>query len=55
MSAITQPKVVEQLIEKEKNKGYIIGPYDSPPFETYRISPFSITDKNMLSSENLDL
>ena len=45
MSAISQPKVVEDLIEKEKSKGYIIGPYSTPPFDIYRINPISIAYK----------
>ena len=45
LSAIKQPKVVESLIEKEKGKGYIIGPYKKPPFDIFRIHPISIADK----------
>ena len=45
MSAIKQPKIVEELIAKEKAKGYIIGPFDTPPFDIYRIHAISIAER----------
>ncbi|MCG8431051.1 MAG: hypothetical protein MJA29_07750, partial [Candidatus Omnitrophica bacterium] len=42
LSARREPEVVTQLLHKELEKGYIIGPFDEPPFPTYRINPIGI-------------
>ena len=41
-SARSQPAVVRELIKTEVSKGYLLGPYVRPPFETYRISPIGV-------------
>ena len=33
---------VQKLIETECQKGFLYGPFDSPPFEHYRVSPLGI-------------
>lgn len=30
-SALKEPEIVDKLLAKEVEKGYMIGPYDSPP------------------------
>ncbi len=35
------PETVTRLSDEELNKGFLIGPYDSPPFENYRINPMT--------------
>jgi hypothetical protein len=41
-SARAEPEVVESLLVKEVSKGYLLGPFDEPPFSTFRISPIGI-------------
>ena len=43
-SAKLQPQVVEELIQSEIEKGYLLGPFKKAPFETYRISPIGIAE-----------
>ena len=38
LSAKAQPKIVSQLIIKEKKKGFLVGPFRTPPFSLYRVS-----------------
>ena len=45
LSAIRNPEIVDELLQKEVEKGYVIGPLDDIPFESYRISPISIATK----------
>ncbi len=32
LSALKEPEVVDSLLEKEVKKGFMIGPFDDPPF-----------------------
>ena len=43
-SACKQPTVVTELLEKELNKGFLYGPFNTPPFETFRISPIGLAE-----------
>ncbi|XP_053399481.1 uncharacterized protein LOC123556521 isoform X1 [Mercenaria mercenaria] len=43
-SAISQPEIVSELLQKEITKGYLLGPFDFPPFETYRINPIGVVE-----------
>ena len=43
-SAKLHPQVVEELIQSEIEKGYLLGPFKKAPFETYRISPIGIAE-----------
>lgn len=38
LSAIRDPESVDMLLKQEIDKGYVKGPFSSPPFETYRVS-----------------
>lgn len=42
LTAKRQPDATMELIRTKLDRGYIIGPYDSPPFPNYRISPVGI-------------
>ena len=42
LSAIRNPETVSDLLSNELKKGYIIGPFDEPPFGIYRINPLGI-------------
>ena len=45
LSAIRKPKITEELLQKEIEKGYVIGPFQAPPFDVYRINPISLAQK----------
>ena len=44
-NALKQPTIVTELLEKELSKGYIIGPFDVPPFPSYRINPIGLAER----------
>ena len=39
LSARRNHIAVQELIELECKKGFLYGPFDKPPFESYRVSP----------------
>jgi hypothetical protein len=41
-SAINDPEFVTSALQSEVDQGFMIGPYDDPPFATYRISPIGV-------------
>lgn len=45
LSALSNPEVTTQLLQKEIEKGYVIGPFQTPPFNVYRINPISLAQK----------
>ena len=48
LSARNDPIKTTELINDELRKGYLIGPFNEPPFEVYRINPISLAQKNIL-------
>jgi hypothetical protein len=46
------PDVVDSLLKAELDKGYVRGPFSSPPFPTYRVSPLGIAT-HKYSGENV--
>ncbi len=44
-SALAEPDTVDNLIKKEVESGFMIGPFDTPPFETFRISPIGVATR----------
>ena len=48
-----QPALVKELIHSEVSKGYSLGPYVRPPFETYRISPIGIAEEKYSKKKRL--
>ena len=44
LSATSQPEITSKLIESEVDKGFLIGPLDSMPFEIYRVNPNGIAE-----------
>ena len=42
LSARRDPETVQMLINDELKKGFVNGPFDAPPFPTYRVSPIGI-------------
>ncbi len=41
-SAHAEPAIVNELIEREVKAGFMIGPFNEPPFEVFRVSPIGI-------------
>ena len=46
-SAMDNPTSVNDKLSKELGAGRIVGPFDSPPFETFRVSPLGIVPKKL--------
>ncbi|XP_056122442.1 uncharacterized protein LOC130100837 [Rhinichthys klamathensis goyatoka] len=44
-SALAEPNVVDNLIKKEVESGFMIGPFDEPPFKVFRISPIGVATR----------
>ena len=44
LSARIQPETVKTLIENEVKKGYLVGPFNTPPFSNYRVSPLGVAE-----------
>ena len=42
LSARKEPEVIDELIDQECKKGYLYGPFNEPPFESYRVSPLGL-------------
>lgn len=46
-SAMDNPTSVNVKMSKELTAGRIVGPFDEPPFETFRVSPLGIVPKKL--------
>lgn len=44
LSARSQREVTTTLLEKEVEKGFLYGPFESPPFDSYRVSPLGVAE-----------
>ena len=44
---------MQELIDKECLKGYLYGPFKSPPFKTYRVSPLGLATGNYSGKKRL--
>jgi hypothetical protein len=42
LNARQSPKIVDAAVESELDNNYVIGPFEAPPFSSYRISPLGI-------------
>lgn len=47
------PDVVARLIDDELAKGFVIGPYSSPPFAHYRINPVGVVESKYSRKKRL--
>ena len=45
LSVRQQPQVVEQKLAKEQEAHRLAGPFDTPPFPVFRVSPLGIVPK----------
>ncbi|XP_071060142.1 uncharacterized protein [Pseudochaenichthys georgianus] len=52
-SAAKEPTIVSQLIKKELNKGYLIGPFQSSPFPVFRTSPIGVATRKYSEKKRL--
>lgn len=55
LSTSKYPDDVTNLIDNELQKGYIIGPFTEPPFDTFRISPIGIVEGKYSKKKRLIL
>ncbi|MEQ2256747.1 hypothetical protein ILYODFUR_027251 [Ilyodon furcidens] len=51
-STLREPEIIAQLLEKEVSKGYMIGPFKTPPFSSFRISPLGIATKKIFQKKS---
>ncbi|XP_056104363.1 uncharacterized protein LOC130083381 [Rhinichthys klamathensis goyatoka] len=52
-SALAEPNVVDNLIKKEVESGFMIGPFDEPPFKVFRISPIGVATRKFSGKKRL--
>ncbi|XP_073707221.1 uncharacterized protein [Garra rufa] len=52
-SAVTEPEVVDDLIKKEIESSFMIGPFPTPPFPIFRVSPIGIATRKFSGKKRL--
>lgn len=52
-SALAEPDIVSSLLDKELNKGYIIGPFSSSPFSLHRVNSIGIATRKYSGKKRL--
>ncbi len=52
-SAHADPDTVNDLIAKEVKAGFMIGPFDEPPFKVFRISPIGLATRKFSGKKRL--
>ena len=52
-SAIKQPDIVDELITKELSNNFIVGPFDQPPFDYYRVGPIGVAESKYTKKKRL--
>lgn len=53
LSARREQKCTSDLISSEVSKGFLLGPFSSPPFPTYRINPIGIAEHKYSKKKRL--
>ena len=53
LSARSDPSTVTSLLQEELGNGYLIGPYNSPPFATFRINPLGLAQRKFSNKKRL--
>ncbi|XP_062592347.1 uncharacterized protein LOC134253776 [Saccostrea cucullata] len=53
LSATSHPQIVNDLLSKEVEKGYLQGPFVEPPFPHYRVSPIGVSFKKYSNKARL--
>ncbi|KAG1925038.1 proline and serine-rich protein 1-like [Pimephales promelas] len=52
-SSLAEPEVVDELIKKEIESGFMIGPFEAPPFVKFRISPIGVATRKFSGKKRL--
>lgn len=52
-SATAEPTIVEALIKKDLDSGFMIGTFDSPPFKIFHISPIGVATRKFSGQKQL--
>ncbi|KAJ8259625.1 hypothetical protein GJAV_G00171580 [Gymnothorax javanicus] len=52
-TAVKEPKVVDELLEKETKKGFMIGPFSKSPFSLFRVSPIGVATRKYSGKKRL--
>lgn len=52
-SALQEPEIVDELLSRESEKGYMIGPFNSSPFPLYRINPIGVATRKYSGKKRL--
>ena len=52
-SALNEPEIATQLIEKEVTKGFMLGPFKKPPLPAFRASPVGIATRKYSGKKRL--
>lgn len=52
-SAFAEPAIVDKLVAREVEKGYMIGPFASPPFQLFRINPLGVATRKYSGKKRL--
>uniref|UniRef100_UPI003AAD8AB9 uncharacterized protein n=1 Tax=Centroberyx gerrardi TaxID=166262 RepID=UPI003AAD8AB9 len=52
-SALAEPHTVDTLLAKEVKEGFMIGPFDNPPFPVFRISPIGVATRKYSGKKRL--
>ncbi|CAG2198720.1 unnamed protein product [Mytilus edulis] len=55
LSARSQPNVVNELLRKECENGFMYGPFDTLPFSSYRVSPLGVAEGKYSKKKRLIL
>lgn len=53
LSAMNEPEIVDALLEKEVEKGFMIGPFDKSPLSIFRINPIRIVTRKYSGKKRL--
>ncbi|KAK7891090.1 hypothetical protein WMY93_023053 [Mugilogobius chulae] len=54
-SALREPEVVSRLLQKEVDKGFVMGPFSTPPFRIFRCSPLGVATRKYSGKKRLIL
>lgn len=52
-SAMMDPSAVTDLVGKELERGYLLGPFDNIPFDSYRINPIGLSEHKYSKKKRL--
>ncbi|XP_044217636.1 uncharacterized protein LOC122989025 [Thunnus albacares] len=52
-SALSEPTTVDRLLQKEVDDAFMIGPFSSPPFPSFRVSPIGVATRKYSGKKRL--